>query len=307
MHTKILKIICCSFDQGELIIVNNANVKDSVIKEGLLECCKCKKKFEVIQGIPIIRDRQDKTESAWRDNIYVALEGGSYETLIKHVIKHHYVVSMSREARYFCKRFKDHDFILDLGSGWCWPWHNILGPNIICIDFSMEALIKATRMIPEQIDQNVHLICADFLKIPLRDRSLKGVWSSRAIYIRDDNHEAVNRIIVNLKNKLQSNNLFFVFDNYPFIIKFIYSIFGKKISAEMRFGELFAKRISPLDLPEEFFTFKGKSSIRYNEMVYNHELRLVHNFNLACLDYWLGKIPFINRGIGRQLIFELYE
>lgn len=307
MNTKLLTIICCPFDQGQLRVKNAQSSKNERIENGTLLCQDCGCSFPIHDGIPDFTGEEKKSEAQWRDEIYSTMHGDSYRTLIPHIVKHHYVATMSHEARTFARRFSSGNYILDLGSGWCWPWHGVIAPDIVCIDFSMKALLYAKTMLTNQIDANIHLLTADFTRLPIQSNSLAGVWSSRAIYVRNDNVEKVNNLILTVKNKLHQHNGFFVFDNYPYLIAGLFKLFGKHVSKIIDFGDFAAKRIQKSDLPEALQTFRGVHRMRYNEILYNHELKLIHNVNVACIDILIGRLPWIGPGLARQIIFESYE
>lgn len=96
----------------------------------------------------------------------------SAKEIMAEVRRHHSVTVMAARAAQFRARFSDSDWILDIGGGTGWYWQGTRGAKVLLMDFSLETLRVAERLL--QPDDNVLLIHGDARDLPVRDRKLAG-------------------------------------------------------------------------------------------------------------------------------------
>ena len=83
---------------------------------------------------------------------------------------------MQRRAGNFRGGFLSNCVIWDVGGGWSWHWRNTTGFIVFLIDFSLENLLVAKRLLSEA--NCVVLIWGKASHLPIRSPTISGVWSA---------------------------------------------------------------------------------------------------------------------------------
>src|SRR5208337_492206 len=123
-------------------------------------------------------DSHQKKERVIRDQVAQNYASASVDELLQVLGLHHCIPVMQRRAGNFRQRFSSNCLILDVGGGWGWHWRNTTGPIVLLIDFSLENLLVAKRLLSEE--NRVVLIWGDASHLPIRSRTISGVWSAQA-------------------------------------------------------------------------------------------------------------------------------
>jgi uncharacterized protein YbaR (Trm112 family) len=304
MHRFFLNFLCCPACRGTLT-QQGANESGAIIQEGLLCCAACGGNYQVIAGIPVLLlDRssdQQQVETTVRDHVAQQFSAFDSRRLLDEVSRHHYVPTGKWAAREFTQKFQDGQWILDIGTGWGWHWMGITTPQIIAMDLSLEMLLVGKRLLGEQIDKNVHLVCADAAQLPLKNHSVDGIWSIQCLqHIPPGKLERCLQMCSMIKKKEAPVELYWV--NWNLLDRFLHRLLGKKVRKE-RTDPFYFRMITEEELRDLLSKyFPRKAAVGYNEVLFHPELRLRHCLPLAWLDRSLSLIPYLNRCLARQVV-----
>jgi uncharacterized protein YbaR (Trm112 family) len=165
-------ILLCPNCQGALDILN---------KNTMLQCNSCSNKYPIKDGIYHLMpsaDIQQKEEKLFRDQIAQNHLTAPINKIFQTLGRHHCIPVMQKRASDFRQSFSSNCILLDIGGGWGYHWINTTGPVILLIDFSLENLLVAKRLLTAK--NRIILLWADASHLPIRSHVINGVWSSQA-------------------------------------------------------------------------------------------------------------------------------
>lgn len=303
MHTKLVSILSCPNCSCDLYL-QSTNTIGEVVVEGNLICTNCQRLFPIRAQIPYFLESEQYKEIEIRNKIANRFRGADFVKIKQEIAKHHYMALMEKEADNFTQGFKNKDWLLDAGIGWGWHWQNIESPNIIGIDFSFSSLLISKQILNGKIDRNVHLICADITRLPLKKKVIDGIWSVQTL--QHIIPKELPNAIDNLKRILKREGSFQIYWlNFSHLFKVCYRLFKKEYKKEIFLENHFLKRMTAIEIMSLFDNLaeQKKPKVCYNESIFHPDLRLIHNSSyLLFLENILSSIPLLNSFISRQIV-----
>ena len=146
-----------------------------------LRCIGCASEFPMVEGIPNFMRRSSgpqEEEKRFRNAAANDQLRRGTQDLLGVAGRHHCLSVMAAHTRSFRKQFSMNKWLLDIGTGYAWPWmDDSEGAPILAIDISMGNLLLAKRLLGES--SSVVLLCADAARLPLADGTISGVWSAQ--------------------------------------------------------------------------------------------------------------------------------
>ena len=103
----------------------------------------------------------------------------SAEQIMGKVARHHSLPIMGGRAATFRRLFQPTEWVLDIGGGTGWYWRATKGANIALVDFSMQSLQAARKLLDPK--DRVLLIHADASRLPFLTNVLVGFWSVQVL------------------------------------------------------------------------------------------------------------------------------
>ena len=304
MNSRVLSVLCCPSCRGELGVTDNRGQQGSV-QDGTVECSQCGAEYPVVAGVLVLlsgeHGNSQEAERHQRDLLAQQYHGAGDAGLLARISRHHYVPSMNRAVRAFAERFSEHQWVLDIGAGWGWHWRGVDRPNIIAIDFSLESLLVARNLLGPQVDRNLHLVCADAAQLPVKERTVDGIWSVQTFQHLAES--GLKQCLTFCSTALKSKAAVEVYWlNWNSLGLGIRKLLGRKVVKETA-NPYYLRYIAGGELRELFSTyFGGRITIGYSEVLFHPEVRMIHGLPLAWLDQGLGKVPFLSRLIARQVV-----
>lgn len=163
-------VLCCLRCSGQLVLDELASS---------VHCLSCQSTYPVHDGILLLvkdHDLVQREEQAFRNALAARYFDRHPEEVLGIVAEHHCSEVMGARASRFRKSFRDGDWILDVGIGFGWHWLEAgLSGMVLGIDLSLGNLRLASRLLQNR--QDVVLVLADVAALPLRDRTITGLWS----------------------------------------------------------------------------------------------------------------------------------
>lgn len=145
-----------------------------------VRCTGCPRRYPIVHGIPVLlSDGQpwQEEERKSRDVLADDYLDRDHEALLTLISQNHAIPLMRRRAEQFRVGFRPSDWILDLGVGNGWQWvSGSPGGKLLGIDLSLGNLRLAQRLLRLMGQEHV-LVCADAAALPIRARSVSGLWS----------------------------------------------------------------------------------------------------------------------------------
>ena len=302
MNSRALSLLCCPYCRGELSVPSSDGRGES-IEEGAAWCSQCEVAYPVKAGILNLLDHEhggtQEVERASRDDWASEHAAASPSEVLDRISRHHYVPAMSTAIRSFAKRFLQNQWVLDLGTGWGWHWLGVTQPNVIAIDFSFESLLIARKLLGPQVDRNIHLVCGDAAQLPVKDRTVDGIWSVQALQHIPE--PALERCLALCSRACKARAAIEIYWlNWSLLVRIVPRLLGKRLNKEVK-SPYCLRYITGKELRDLVYRyFDGKVTIGYNEVVFHPELHLVHKMPLAWFDQAAGRIPVFNRAVARQ-------
>lgn len=233
----------------------------------------------LLDGIPVLlkADRlAQAAERRFREAFAVAYCHSSRQELLTVVARHHAMAIMRRQVRAFHARFRPHEWILDLGTGFGWHWQDLeAGAKVLAVDFSLENLRLARRVLGHR-QHHVMLVCADAALLPLHPRTIAGLWSVQAFQHFPDT--VLNRVREELDRVLQPAFVMEITNVNPAIaVRAIYRLCGKRFHRRGTRGSMELNCRSVSEWTALWRSFRaGGVRIRhsYSELFFHPDLRL---------------------------------
>lgn len=172
---EYLKFICCPDCRADLIL-----------KDKDLLCQSCKRKYKIINDIPIlftsemskdVKLSQEKWDQDYKKKI-------DKKEMIN--LKHNYENTYSSPELKYLKNafgsFKNKKY-LEIGSGTFFVGQKLarLGSFVVGIDFSVNSLLLAKYYLDEENIRNYLLVCGDITKMPFKDNTFDLLYGGGVI------------------------------------------------------------------------------------------------------------------------------
>ncbi len=193
MKKNILNYLCCTSCKNDLFLPDS-DLKDEII-EGKLICTKCKKIFNIVDGVPVF------TEDNIESKVKLTAQNFGYSwkkfsTTNKAFYKKQFFDWISP----IDEKFLENKLILD---GGCGKGHHLLmvSPFVqeaIGVDISDAAFVayENTKHL-----SNIHIIKADLNNLPLKNELFDYIYSVGVIHHTEDPSQTTKSLFPRLKNK----------------------------------------------------------------------------------------------------------
>jgi len=307
MDPSVLNIVCCPSCRGDLAI-REESLQNGKLVDGTILCSQCSREFHVRAGIPILFVeeglREQRQEYEVRKSVAERHGHSTLSTLVSAYSHHHYIPVTRQAARRFAGQFHPDEWILDIGTGWAFQWIGLLKPNIIAVDFLFDQLLIAKNLLSDQVDRNVHLICADAADLPLKDRTVSGIWDVQALqHLPQGKLEKCLKKLSAAQRDRGAVETYWINWERPYRV--VCKLLRKEVLKEKR-EPFYFRAVTGKELKillSGYFT--GNVTIGYNETIFHPDLRLRHHLPLAWLDSAIGRIPLVNRYLARQVVVRI--
>ena len=272
-----------------------------------MRCSGCAATYPVTQGILNLlagpeADQTDELQS--RDDVAAEYSHASVQQIMASVSRHHFIPAMKSASRRFARRFGGDQWILDLGVGWAWHWMGVVSPNLIAMDLSFSSLVIARKILGQQVDWNVHLVCADGGQLPIKERTIDGIWSVQVLqHMTDPTLQRCLSLCASAQKPSGSSEIYWL--NWSLIGRAMRTLSGKKVSKVLS-DPYTLRYVSGGELRSLLARhFPGRVETGYSEIVFHPELRVAHRLPLGWLDRLMGRLPLINGMLARQAIAKV--
>jgi len=270
-----------------------------------VRCAACGGAFPVRDGIPVFTlegSGSQEGERAFRDRLaadHVATERGA---LLETVAEHHCVPVMRQRATAFASRSDATDWLLDVGIGWGWHWMGrSTGARVLGVDMSLGSLRLARRLLGKT--DRVVLLCADATALPLRHRSVTGLWSVQAFQHMPE--RVLERATAELDRTLRDDFRMEISNLNPALAhRIIYRLAGRRLHRQGRVGEMELSRRTGREWAAVWRDFRGARSrvfVGYSELFFHPDLGVRPREYPLRLERALARVPAIARLIARQV------
>ena len=277
-----------------------------------LRCTGCAAEFPMAEGIPDFTRQgsyscPQKEERRFRDEAARMQMGQGAQHLLEEAGRHHSLPVMGERASVFRKRFSNQEWLLDIGTGYAWPWKDAPeGAAILAIDISMGNLLLAKQLLGES--GSALLICADVARLPISDGSIAGVWSAQAFqHFPEPTFLEAQR---ELDRVLKKDFLLELYHLHPApMVRAISRLRGKRLHLRGRCGPFETNRLSFSEWRSRWASFRGgrfELCCGYSELFFHPELGIRPRPYPAGLERFLAlRAPALAGVIARQGVLRL--
>ena len=301
LETVLKEVLACPQCRGTL-------TRD--LHREALRCAACAAEFPLVEGIPVFTRGSlglQEDERRFRDKAAQEQLSQKGQNLRAVAGRHHCIPVMEKHARSFLNRFSKQDWILDIGTGYAWPWAETAGgPLILGIDLSLGNLLLAKQLLEESAP--VLLLCADASRLPLRDGVISGVWSAQAFQHFPEpvfrNMQGELDRVLKPQFLLESHHL------HPALLyRLLCKLRGRPLHLRGRCGPFETNRLSLSEWQARWAGFReGRSEIScgYSELFFHPEMGLRPRPYPVELERWLAShAPALAGVIARQGILHV--
>ena len=276
-----------------------------------LSCAVCRREFPVVEGIPIFLsgDPPDQGEERrFRDTSAVARQASGPADLLRAVGSYHCRPIMGPCARRFRASFGPEDWILDLGTGYGWPWAFAPdGGRVIGVDISLGNLRLARRLLAGRGTRAL-LVCASGAALPLRRAAVAGVWSAQVLQHMPARilRAACSELdrVMREDFRMELHNL-----NPAPLHRFLCGLLGRRFHTRGSVGPWETNRLTGAEWLDELRTVRSgrfRASVGYSELFFHPELHLRIWPYPVRLEHWLAeRFPAFSGAIARQVCLRI--
>jgi len=243
-----------------------------------VRCSQCRRAYPVQQGIPILltgRESAQKEELRWRNAVAAPYLHSSRDALFELIGKHHCMPIMRQHAETFRRRFAPQEWILDIGVGLGWHWSaDDTGACVLGVDASIGNLLLARRVLGPA-NHRVALVCADAAALPLRERSMSGVWSVQVF--QHFSGTVLSSVLRELDRVLHERFAMEIYNLHPaLLLRAVYRLFGRRLHCHGATTYMELNRLAPKGWMQIWRQFRGgsvRTSHGYSELFFHPDLR----------------------------------
>ena len=275
-----------------------------------LSCVGCAAEFPITEGIPDFTQRgshPQEEERRFRDEAAQKQMNQAAQDLLQAAGRHHCLPAMEERARSFRRRFSNQEWLLDIGTGYAWPWRQDLeGASVIAIDLSMGNLLLAKRLLGES--RSVLLLCADAARLPLANGAISGVWSTQAFQhfpeptFRQTQRE-LDRVL-GPEFKMEFHHL-----HPAALYQGLWKLCGKRLHLRGRSGPFETNRLSLAEWRSRWASFRDgrfQISCGYSELFFHPELGFrPRPYPLRLERLLTSRVPVLAGVIARQGVLRV--
>ncbi|MDQ7822530.1 MAG: class I SAM-dependent methyltransferase [Candidatus Eremiobacteraeota bacterium] len=226
-------------------------------------------------------------EHAIRDNVAMTFLESDVDNAVDEAKNHHSNFVMKKKVNSIMRMLKhssgDESLLIDLGCGFGWHWVEAARENsrfrFLLVDFSLNNLLVARKLMPFDRYPNVLCLQSDILHLPIISHMADFIWSVQVMqHLPQDKRK---RTLNEMKRIGKPLCRFYIawIRSVP-LIELIYSILRRKYHKKgILSSGMFFQRYDR-EVEEEFNNlFSVKKS--YSEGLFHPELRLISKNNLV--------------------------
>ncbi len=158
------------------------------------------------------------------------------DDILDFLSNYHSIPVMDYEVNRILKYTPKNGIIIDAGGCWGWHWRKIskLRPDVkvIIVDFVKSNLILAKKLLGNEINKNIYLVCGDATDLPFKDECCDIFWTVQTFQHIPKFYKPVKEAY----RVLKKDSIFINYSlNNPFLTKLFHKITNKYYHIE---GEL---------------------------------------------------------------------
>lgn len=212
------------------------------------------------------------------------------------VARHHSLQVMARRAAIFRERFAQNDWILDIGGGSGWYWRGTRGANVVLVDFSIESLYAARKLLSD--GDRVLLLHVDAGHLPFRPHALAGFWSVQVLQHLPP--EIISAVLMELRRVLRSDYQAEIYNlNYALLHRVIYRLAGRRLHRSGTIGSYLLNRLTAREWCEALQPLLANTPARLRVSTSHSELFFHPNCRLLQRRYPVALETFISERLPR--------
>jgi len=284
--------------------------QSSLLAREQLHCTSCARRYPIDSGILMFLDGSNdnvaqRDERELRERVMRDQSSTSADEILSLVARHHSPSVMAQRARRFRAAFDQRDWILDIGAGSGWVWREGRGAALLLLDFSLESLRVARRLLSNRDD--VIYLWADVGRLPLQQAAIAGAWSVQVF--QHFPAEVFARALQELNRVMTDDARLEIYNLNPApALRLLYRIAGRRFHLTGRLGEMELNRLSAPELRQAWRAFRAdrsQMSTGYSELFFHPDFRLRPSYP-ARLEEWLATaVPSVAALFARQVHIRL--
>lgn len=241
-------------------------------------------------------------EHQLREAVMKEHEARKVDEILRTVGNHHCLTVMRHRAANFRSEIGAKGHILDLGGGTGWYWRGTRGAQVVIVDFSLESLRVADRILSE--NDEVVLIHADARALPFCDGTFDGLWSVQVLqHFEDDLLRSVLCEVARVLGPTWCGELHSL--HAPLLHRVVYTVCRRVYHRVGSQGEYFLRRISPKEwvrlLNATNVTFTDRPHcIGYSELFFHPNFRLIPTNYPLVVEQGIAKWRWLASLLARQ-------
>lgn len=298
LREAIKDILVCPVCQGTL------SIGEATLD---VRCACCQRAYPIQDGVLIFLQGQSEAQDGdrrFRDALAAEHVRSDSKTLLEIVARHHCVPIMQKQAEKFHARFDPREWILDIGVGYGWHWADRRkGARILGIDMSLGNLVLARHLLGRE-NNRVVLVCADAAALPIRERSISGLWSVQIF--QHFPPEVLHSVLAGLHRILKDEFVMELYNLNPALLhRVIYRLFGKRLPCKGKVGPMELTRLSAGEWAAFWQPFRrGRTRITcgYSELFFHPDLRIrPRRYPIGLEETLVAKVPRLTALFDRQV------
>ncbi|MBF0531675.1 MAG: methyltransferase domain-containing protein [Candidatus Omnitrophica bacterium] len=264
LDSVLERILCCPACRGGLCRV----------PEGV--CCQdCQKTYLWRDGILCFDQANpgQQQESQLREQVADRYRSLSAREILKEVALYHCIPVMRDRAARFRRVFSEQEWVIDIGCGNGYYWAGSAGAKLILCDFAFNNLLAAKKLLSGLPD--VLLLKTDASGLPLKDKTLSGLWS-----VQVTQHMPLE-VFAEFQREIQRVLLpEFCLEIYNFnpslLHRTVFKLCGKKFHCKGQRGHYLENKLNARELLELWREFAGRKrrEIFYSEYIFHPNFRM---------------------------------
>lgn len=298
LKAAIEDILVCPACKGALSLDNTGICVD---------CLRCHRAYPIKDGVLVFLDDRSVVqaeERRFRDALAAEYIGSDPNALLEIVAQHHCVPLMQRLAEAFHARLKSQEWLLDIGTGFGWHWiEQSEGAKILGVDMSLGNLSLARQLLGRN-NPRVAFICADAATLPIRERSISGLWSVQVF--QHFPPEVLHSVLAELHRVMRDEFVMELYNLNPALFhRAIYRLFGKRLHCSGKVGPMELTRLAAEEWAAFWRPFRGgrtQISCGYSELFFHPDLRIrPRRYPIGLEEALVTKVPRLAALFARQV------
>ena len=268
-------------------------------------CAGCSLQDGILSLMGPAASRDQSIEIMTREEGMKSHREKSAEQIMEKVSRHHSLPVMGARAAAFRRQFQPTEWVLDIGGGTGWYWRATSGANVALVDFSLESLQTAQKLLGPM--DRVLLIHADASRLPFQPNVLVGFWSVQVLQHLPP--ESMVRLLAELRRvgKIGAQAEFYNL-NYAWLHRVAYRLLGRRLHRAGILGDYLLNRLTAKEWCEVLLPLYATSAglqqpeTGYSELFFQPNFRLLpKRYPTGLEDLIVQKFPSVAALFARQV------